>query len=568
VTFNGAANTAPTANAQPVTTGEDTPKLITMTASDPQQCDLTFSVVTGPANGTLTAITSQACVAGSPRTDSAQVTYTPNADYNGPDNFTFKVNDGTVDSDTATVTVTVTEINDTPIAANDSATVAEDGSVSLDPRTNDSTGPANESSQSLTVSAVSQGTNGTVTFTATGVTYTPNANFNGTDSFTYTVTDNGTTNSVADPESDTATVSVTVTPVNDAPVATGLTVTPSVIDESETTTASATFTDVDGGTHTCTFAWGDGTTSTTVPANDVAGTCSATHQYLDDNPTGTSSDNYAVSVTVKDDGGTANGGNDTSAPASTVVTVRNVAPTITTTSGPIAPLPKATSAPYTVSFTDPGSVDKHTCVWSWDDGTADTTQYPGIGTRSCSTTHTYAQPGVYTVTVTVSDDDGGSDSETLQFLVVVYDPSAGFVTGGGHLQVAAGSYTVNPSLSGRANFGFVAKYKKGATIPEGQTEFQFQVGNLNFHSETYKSLVVSSFKAQYRGTGTINGVTGYDFVVTAYDGQINGGGGSDKFRIKITKGGVTVFDNRIASPEDMDTADPQVIASGSIVIHK
>src|SRR5204863_479988 len=96
---------------------------------------------------------------------------------------------------------------------------AEDGSVTLDPRSNDSTGPANESGQTLAVTAVTQGANGTVTFTATGVTYTPNANFNGTDSFTYTITDNGTTNGVSDPKSATATVSITVTEVNDAPTA-------------------------------------------------------------------------------------------------------------------------------------------------------------------------------------------------------------------------------------------------------------------------------------------------------------------------------------------------------------
>jgi PKD repeat protein len=288
---------------------------------------------------------------------------------------------------------------------------------------------------------------------------------------------------------------------------------------------------------------------------------SASHQYLDDNPTATSSDVNSIVVTVTDDdGAAANGG--------TSITVANVAPVITATSGPSAPLPKDSNQPYTVSFTDPGTIDQHTCVWSWDDGTLNTTVTPSVGTRSCSTTHAYALPGVYTVTVTVSDDDGGSDTETLAFLVVVYDPSAGFVTGGGHLQVAAGSYTVDPTLSGRANFGFVAKYKKGVTIPEGQTEFQFQVGNLNFHSEAYKSLVVSGFKAQYRGTGKINGVTGYDFIVTAYDGQITGGGGKDRFRIKITKGGDTVFDNRAGTSDDMDDANPQDISSGSIVIHK
>ena len=80
-------------------------------------------------------------------------------------------------------------------------------------------GPANESGQSLTVTGVTQGANGTVTFTAGDVTYTPNANYFGTDCFTYTVCDNGTTNAVAAVLCDTATVTITVTPVNDDPVA-------------------------------------------------------------------------------------------------------------------------------------------------------------------------------------------------------------------------------------------------------------------------------------------------------------------------------------------------------------
>ena len=95
------------------------------------------------------------------------------------------------------------------------------------------------------------------------------------------------------------------------------------------------------------------------------------------------------------------------------------------------------------------------------------------------------------------------------------------------------------TASGHANFGFVSKYKKGSNIPEGQTEFQFQSGDLNFHSSAYDlgSLVVSGYKAQYKGTGDINGVPGYRFVLTAYDGSQPGGGNVDKFRMKITLGG-------------------------------
>ena len=87
----------------------------------------------------------------------------------------------------------------------------------LDPRPTTRTGPANEAGQTLTVTAVTQGANGTVTFTASGVTYTPDADYNGSDSFTYTISDNGTTNGAPDAKSDTATVNITVTEVNDTP---------------------------------------------------------------------------------------------------------------------------------------------------------------------------------------------------------------------------------------------------------------------------------------------------------------------------------------------------------------
>jgi hypothetical protein len=104
------ANTAPTANSQSsVTTLEDTAKVITLTGSDAETCNLTFSIVSGPTNGSLGAITNNACVAGSPNADSASVSYTPNANYNGADSFTFKVNDGTADSAPATVSLEITE---------------------------------------------------------------------------------------------------------------------------------------------------------------------------------------------------------------------------------------------------------------------------------------------------------------------------------------------------------------------------------------------------------------------------------------------------------------------------
>jgi hypothetical protein len=155
-------------------------------------------------------------------------------------------------------------------------------------------------------------------------------------------------------------------------------------------------------------------------------------------------------------------------------------------------------------------------------------------------------------------------------MLVIFDPSAGFVTGGGTIDSPAGAYTADPTLSGLANFGFVSKYKKGATVPEGQTAFRFHVADFEFHSDSYEWLVVAGAKAMYKGTGTVNGSGSYGFLLTATDGLINGGGGTDKFRIKIwdtSAGDAVVYDNVLGASDDIDGANPQTLRSGSIVIH-
>ena len=117
---------------------------------------------------------------------SGTLTYTPDANYNGSATFTVHdhddggtANSGVDTSATQTVTITVTEVNDAPIAGDDSDTVAEDGSVTTSVLANDSTGPANESSQTLTVTAVTQGANGTVTTERHDRHLHPDANYNG-----------------------------------------------------------------------------------------------------------------------------------------------------------------------------------------------------------------------------------------------------------------------------------------------------------------------------------------------------------------------------------------------------
>jgi hypothetical protein len=81
---------------------------------------------------------------------------------------------------------------------------------------------------------------------------------------------------------------------------------------------------------------------------------------------------------------------------------------------------------------------------------------------------------------------------------------------------------------------------------------------------------VSGHKAQYKGTGRVNGAAGYGFMLTAYDGQLTAGGGPDRFRIKIWKvsDGAVVYDTKMGAPDDIDQANPLVLGGGSIVIHK
>jgi len=237
--------------------------------------------------------------------------------------------------------------------------------------------------------------------------------------------------------------------------------------------------------------------------------------------------------------------------------------------------PVGTPVSFAGTFTDSNG-GSHSATW-----TIDGLDQPGTVTSDGTAgtvidSFSFAAPGVYAVTLTVTDDCGSSGSastvDDLPAYVVIYDPSAGFVTGGGWINSPAGAF--HPDLeefsgvAGKASFGFVSKYQKGATKPTGETEFQFKAGNLNFKSTSYDWLVVSGARAQYKGIGTINSVAGYSFLLTATDGQINGGGNQDKFRIKIweTATSTIIYDNQMGA---VDGADPtMVIGGGSIVIHK
>jgi len=192
-------NDAPVAVNDTGTLDEDADITINVLANDTDTDNATLSVssVTQPAHGTVAI------------NDDGTVTYTPIANYNGADSFTYVVTDPSGATSTATVNLTVNPLNDVPVAVNDSYALDEDNAATLDVLGNDT----NPDGGLLTISQLNQPAHGTVTLNTDGtVTYTPATNYNGADSFTYIVTD-------ASGDTSLATVSLTVNPQNDVPVA-------------------------------------------------------------------------------------------------------------------------------------------------------------------------------------------------------------------------------------------------------------------------------------------------------------------------------------------------------------
>ncbi len=202
VTYSTNANQAPVATADSYSVSEDGTLIVAAPGvlsndTDGDGDPLTAMQVTAPANGSLSLA------------PNGSFTYTPAGNFNGSDSFTYKANDGTANSNTVTVTIGVSPVNDPPTARNDSLTTNEDTPVFIDVLTNDSDIDGNP----LSVTAASDPANGSVAINLDNtITYTPDGNFNGSDSFTYDMSDgNGGTSS--------ATVSITVSAVNDPPTA-------------------------------------------------------------------------------------------------------------------------------------------------------------------------------------------------------------------------------------------------------------------------------------------------------------------------------------------------------------
>jgi hypothetical protein len=156
----------------------------------------------------------------------------------------------------------------------------------------------------------------------------------------------------------------------------------------------------------------------------------------------------------------------------------------------------------------------------------------------------------------------------VESIVVIYDPNGGYTIGGGWINSPPGAYTPDPSLTGKLSFGFSSQYFKGAANPKGETLVEFLNGNLEFSALNFEYLSISGAKAQFRGFGEINGVSGYNFILTVIDGALTGDG-VDKFRINIWEKttGVIIYDNEPGRSDADDPITPVGDAS-SVIIKK
>ncbi len=169
--------------------------------SDPDNDNLTASVVSNPSNGTLTL------------NSDGSFTYTPNPGFTGTDSFIYRASDDEPSFGEATATITVNAVNSAPVAADDVYSTDEDVTLTIDATSGVLANDSDPDNDNLTATVVSNPANGTLTLNSNGsFTYAPNAGFTGTDTFTYAAGDTELTSSVA-------TVSISVSTVNSAPVA-------------------------------------------------------------------------------------------------------------------------------------------------------------------------------------------------------------------------------------------------------------------------------------------------------------------------------------------------------------
>ncbi|RZL32534.1 MAG: tandem-95 repeat protein, partial [Rubrivivax sp.] len=387
-TIDRSTNHAPVATPATVSVAENGSIVITLAATDADGDALTYAIPTDVQHGTLSAI--------DPVTH--KLTYTPNANYSGPDSFVFKVDDGKTGVSSATVTLSVTPTNTAPLVQDQSGNVNESGSLNLLlAATDNETARAN-----LTFELVTGPAHGTLTQGAGGAwVYTATAGYTGADSFTWRAKDRG------DPDgslgnaatSATATFTLNIVNVNDAPVITP--VADQQVDEGSQIQVQLTATDPDGPGKTWSLLAG--------PAGATLDAATGLFKW-------TPADGAAsVDILVRvSDGGTP----DRSADLAFKILVANVAPKLNFATPNAGNGVAGQAYTFTYTVTDPGTDTITSLFVDWGDGNTQT-----IAGNPGSLSHVFAGvDGSYLVKVTPTDEDGSHAASTLTLHMEADDP--------------------------------------------------------------------------------------------------------------------------------------------------
>ncbi|MEM2991262.1 MAG: Ig-like domain-containing protein, partial [Halobacteria archaeon] len=369
-------NHAPEASDQSVSLDEDGSLVITLSGTDEDGDSLSFSITDYPDHGTISSI--------DPVTH--QLTYIPFANYNGPDSFRFRVDDGKLGVDEGIVNITINPVNDAPVAIDQSVTVKQNGSKLIVLQGTDLETPSPYLSFSISVPP----SHGTLTqVTPNSWTYVAEANYIGSDSFTFELTDRGDPDgSLTNKLSETGTVSIDVIKANQKPAITEIP--DKTINEGSLLSFTVSASDPDAGDK-LTFSLDAGPTGASIhPSTGLFSWQSK------DGP-----DSFTVIVRVTD-----NGSPQESDTEVFDIIVNNVPPTLLI-SGPGA-IKEGELYTLNLSSSDPGQDTITSWTINWGDGSPEI-----ISGNPASVSHTYLSPGSYMISASATDEDGTYDSNDL-----------------------------------------------------------------------------------------------------------------------------------------------------------
>jgi hypothetical protein len=515
-----AGNDPPVAADQTATTAEDTAVTITLSATDIDSLALTFAVVTGPAHGTLQPIGPVTCVPdGTGGTScTADVTYTPAADYQGPDSFTYRANDGLADSLEATVSITVTAAPDAPTAVSQSVTTDEGVALLITLTATDpdslaltfspGTGPTNGSLGAFGAPACAPDGAGGTSCTAT-VTYTPAADYFGPDSFTFTASDGSLT-------SPPGTVSITVNNINDPPSFTIAGNPPAVNEDAGAQTVTSFATAVtagpnEDGTQTVALVVTDNTNPGLFAASGApAFSATGATRNLTYTPALHANGTATITVEAQDSGSNTPPNSNTSASQQLTITVNavNDPPSFTIAGNPAA-VNEDAGAQTVASFVtniSPGPPDEsgQTVTFNITGNSNGTLFSAGPAIDAAGTlTYTPAANAFGTATITVVAVDSGSNtppnsntSASQQFTITVNavnDPPS--------FTIAGNPAAVNEDAGGQTVANFATSISPGPN-EAGQTVTFVVTGNSN------PALFVGGTAPAISPTGTLTYTSG------------------------------------------------------------